>query len=286
MNFDATTYKNTTRHQWDAAAEAWHRWGPTIEDWLAESTTRMLDDARVGPGSRVLDLAAGAGGQSLLAARRTGRSGHVVATDISAEILTYAARSAKTEGLDNVETAAADGEHLEQWPDGSFDSVICRLGLMFLPDPGGALHGIHRVLRDDGWFSAVVYTSPHRNGFFAVPVSIIRSTANLPAPPPGTPGPFALADAHALADTLTGSGFADVTVSTLDAPLRLGSAAECVRFQQESFGALHQMMSGLSESDKAATWAQIEDELSAFEDEQGFAGPCELHVVAGRRATR
>ncbi len=65
MGFDPVQYKTTTRQQWEDAAEAWHRWGPTLEAWLGEAPARMLDAADVTTGSRVLDVAAGAGGQSL-----------------------------------------------------------------------------------------------------------------------------------------------------------------------------------------------------------------------------
>ena len=70
--FDPVAYKRTTREQWQAAAEPWHRWGPTLEEWLGEATELMLDMAGVGAGGRVLDVAAGAGGQTLAAARRVG----------------------------------------------------------------------------------------------------------------------------------------------------------------------------------------------------------------------
>ncbi|MGZ4792659.1 MAG: methyltransferase type 11, partial [Ilumatobacteraceae bacterium] len=65
MSFDPTQYKITTRQQWEDAAEAWHRWGPTLEAWLGTATERMLDAAGIGSGSKVLDVAAGAGGQSI-----------------------------------------------------------------------------------------------------------------------------------------------------------------------------------------------------------------------------
>lgn len=61
--FDPIKYKETTREQWQTAAEPWYRWGPTVEDWLGKATETMLDMARVGSGSRVLDVAAGAGGR-------------------------------------------------------------------------------------------------------------------------------------------------------------------------------------------------------------------------------
>src|SRR4051795_5928426 len=102
--FDPVAYKTTTRTQWEEAAEAWHRWGPTIEDWLGTATARMLDAARLTEGGRVLDVAAGAGGQTLAAARRVGPSGQVLATDISPAILAYAARAASDAGVANITT--------------------------------------------------------------------------------------------------------------------------------------------------------------------------------------
>src|SRR3954453_5120994 len=90
--FDPVAYKTTTREQWEQAAEAWHRWEPTLEAWLGPATELMLDLAAVTEGSRVLDIAAGGGGQTLAAARRVGPAGHVLATDISPRILFYAAQ--------------------------------------------------------------------------------------------------------------------------------------------------------------------------------------------------
>ena len=85
--FDPARYKATTREQWQQAAGAWHRWGSQLEDWLGEATELMLDLAGVRSGSRVLDVAAGAGGQTLAAARRAGTEGSVLATDIAPAIL-------------------------------------------------------------------------------------------------------------------------------------------------------------------------------------------------------
>ena len=126
--FDPTKYKETTREQWQTAAEPWHRWGPTLEEWLGRATEAMLDMAEVGPGSRVLDVAAGAGGQTIVAARRVGPGGYVLATDISSNILEFASEAARQAGLSNVETRVMDGESLEELEEGSFDAVISRVG--------------------------------------------------------------------------------------------------------------------------------------------------------------
>ena len=278
--FDAAKYKQATREQWQRAAEPWHAWGPTIEDWLGEATELMLDLAGVGPGARVLDIAAGAGGQTVRAAERVGPQGTVLATDISPAILEYAARVAREAGLTNVVTREMDGEVLDVEA-GAYDAVISRLGLIYLPDRRRALEGIHRALRPGGRIGTISYSTADRNEFFSIPISVIRRRAGLPAPAPGQPGPFSLGADGEIEEAYREAGFGGIEVQRVAAPLRLATTAEYVRFAQESFGALHQMLAGLDEDGRAAAWDEIESELRRFEGPGGFAGPCELIVAAG-----
>ncbi|CAN7563121.1 methyltransferase domain-containing protein [Variovorax sp. LjRoot290] len=279
--FDAAAFKTTTRAQWQAAAEAWHRWGPFLGDWLGEATETMFDLARIGPGSRVLDIAAGAGEQSISVARRVGESGHVLATDIAPALLERAAADAKEAGLSNVETRELDGEALDVLPAGSFDAAISRVGLIYFPDQQRALAGMCRALRPGGRVAAIVYSTPERNAFFSIPVKIIRERAKLPPPLPGQPGPFSLGAEGVLEAAFAKAGLRDIEVRKVPSPVKLPSAAECVRFERESFGALHQMMVGLSETERAQAWQAIEEALRAFETGDGFVGPCEMLVGAG-----
>ncbi len=280
--FDPDAYKRTTTQQWQEAAAAWHRWGPTLEEWLGEATDLMLDLARVGEGSRVLDVAAGAGGQSLTAARRVGTDGVVLATDIAANLLEFAAAEARAAGLGNLATRVMDGESLDV-DDRTFDAVISRVGLIYFPDQQGALQEMRRALREGGRVSAIVYSTPERNQFFSIPVSIIRRRAGLPAPAPGLPGPFSLGQPGVLAAAYAAAGFEDAEVRAVDAPLRFPSAAECVRFERESFGALHAMLATVPEEERAEAWVEIEEELRQFEGPDGFVGPCELLVGAATK---
>jgi SAM-dependent methyltransferase len=280
--FDPLRYKETTREQWQQAADAWHRWDSTIEAWLGESTRVMLDLAKVGPGDRVLDLASGAGEPALTIAERVGPTGFVLATDLASNILAFAARTAADRGLTNVETRVMDGERLDL-PDGSFDVVTSRVGLIYFPDQQGALAETRRVLKPGGRVAAIVYTTPERNAFFSIPVGIIRRRANLPPPAPGQPGPFSLGGDGVLAAVFERAGFRDVRTAVVPAPLRMTSAAECVRFERESFGALHQMLSGLPELEQEAAWDEIARELAQFEGPDGFAGPCEMIVGVGTK---
>jgi SAM-dependent methyltransferase len=204
----------------------------------------------------------------------------VLATDISANILEFAQRSAREAGLDNVETRVVDGEQLDV-PPGTVDAIISRVGFIYFPDQHAAFVGMRRALRAGGQLAGIVYSTPDANGFFSIPVSIIRRRAQLPAPAPGQPGPFSLGAPGVIEAALERAGFTDVEVQRVSAPLRLPSAAECVRFERESFGALHQMLAGLSEAEREETWGEIERELSQFETADGFEGPCELLVAAG-----
>ena len=280
--FNAEKFKTTTRAQWQSAAEAWHRWGPFIGSWLGDATEAMLEMAQVGPGCRVLDVAAGAGEQSLAAARRVGAGGHVLATDIAPALLAYAERDARAADLSSiVATMEIDGEALTSLPAASFDVAISRVGLIYFPDQQRALAGMKHALKPGGRVAAIVYSTPDRNAFFSIPVKIIRERAQLPAALPGQPGPFSLGGDGVLEAAFATAGLKDIEVQRVPSPVKLSSAAECVRFERESFGALHQMMSGLTEHQRAQVWQDIEAALATFETKDGFVGPCEMLVGVG-----
>ena len=282
-SFDPDTFKETTRTQWDQAAEAWDRWGPLLNAWLGPATERMLDRAGVEAGSRVLDVAAGAGEQTLAAARRVGPEGSVLATDLSPKILEFAASAASQAGLTNVETRVLDGERSDELEAGSHDAVISRVALVYFPDQRRALEGMRHALKPGGRKAAIVYSSAERNEFFSIPVRIIRRRAQLPPPEPGRPGPFSLGQPGAIEQLFRDAGFRDVGAEAVAAPVHLSSAAECVRFERESFGALHQMMAGLDREEQEETWQEIEEALGQFETSAGFVGPCEILIAAGTK---
>jgi hypothetical protein len=127
------------------------------------------------------------------------------------------------------------------------------------------------------------FSTPAQNRFFSIPIAIIRRRAQLAPPEPGLPGPFSLGAPGVMEDTLRRAGFADVTVQTVRTPLPLASAAECVRFERESFGALNQMLAGLPEAEQEAAWQEIEQELGDFESDAGFEAGSELIVGAGTK---
>ncbi|HYF32180.1 MAG TPA: class I SAM-dependent methyltransferase [Chitinophagaceae bacterium] len=280
--FDAAKYKQTTFEQWQSAAGAWYRWSNAIRQWLGQSTDTMIEMAGIGEGHHVLDVAAGAGEQTITAAKAVGPTGYVLATDIAPNILMYARKMACEAGLYNIETAAMDGENLTL-ADETFDAVISRVGLIYFPDQQKALREMWRVLKPGGRIAAIVYSTPDKNAFFSIPVSIIRKRANLPPPVPGQPGAFSLGAPGVIENAYAQAGFKNPKVVAIHSPVQMASAKECVRFEKESFGALHQMMAKLSDDEKRSVWEEIENELSKFDHEKGFTGPCEMLVAVAEK---
>src|SRR5581483_12189057 len=110
-----------------------------------------------------------------------------------------------------------------------------RLGLIYFPEQQRALAEMRRALRDGGRASAIVFSTPERNGFFSIPVSIVRRIAGLPASAPGLPGPFSLGQPGVLEQAYEQAGFGEIGVQPIDAPAGFTSAAHRLRFQRESF---------------------------------------------------
>jgi len=276
-SFDAMKYKNAQREQWNKNGAAWRRWNPTLDRWYGEVTRLMLDLARIQPGQRILDIAAGAGEPAVSAAERVGPGGYVLATDLSEGIVELARQVAHERGLTQVETRTMDGEKLDL-PDASFDAVLCRLGLMYMPHPVTALREWRRVLKAGGRVTVVVFSTPDRNPWGAVPASIIRQRAQLPPPVPGQPGPFSLGGPGVLEDIFSQAGFANAEVHAVPVPHRTASSAEYVRVAREAFGAFNAMMAHLSPDECESAWNEVESSMRSFASPSGFEVPGECLV--------
>jgi Methyltransferase domain len=242
----------------------------------------MLDLAGVGEGARVLDVAAGAGGQTLTAARRVGPAGRVLASDIAPAILDYAAAEARRAGLANVATRAMEASSSTSIP-GPTTPSSRGWGSSTSPTSSARSAGCAGgCVPAAGWPRSCIppltatSSSPCRSQSFAG----ARSSRRLP---PGQPGPFSLGGPGVLEEAFTAAGFRDVVTRLVPAPLRLASASDCVRFERESFGALHQMLAGLDEPGREAAWTEIAEALAQFEGSSGFEGPCEMLVAAGTK---
>jgi len=179
------------------AAAGWER-----QAGRARDATRVLDERLVAlldplPGETVLELAAGPGDTGFVAAERLGPNGLLLSTDVAPEMVAAARRRAAELGIENVEFRVEDASAIDL-PDASVDGVLCRFGVMLVPDPGRALAEIARVLRPKGRAGLAVWAASDDNDWMTAAGRSALELGLSERPDPSAPGPFRLADTDVL----------------------------------------------------------------------------------------
>jgi ubiquinone/menaquinone biosynthesis C-methylase UbiE len=260
------------------------------EQWRASKARRgkvneaanemLLELANLCPGNRVLDVAAGTGDQTLMAAERVGPTGYVLATDISATMLKFAADAAREGGFTNVEVREMDAEKIDL-DENSFDAVICRQGLMFFPNPAKTLTAMRRVVKPQGKVAALVWSAEEKNPYQGIPFAVVRRIGKIPAPSAGQPGLFKLGDPTLLEGLFKEAGFFDVAVHAVTLRRRFASAEKASQALENPV--LRQLMAKLSEAEREQAWDEIKRELSRFEGPNGCEMTGEILIGVGAK---
>lgn len=283
LELDGALEKAASRTQWDAAASGWDKHGAEIHEWLRVSTAAMIDMAGITSGQTVLDVAAGAGDQTLDVATRVGPAGRVVATDISSGILSLALANAKRAGHVNVTTHCADAEHLGLDSE-TFDAAVSRLGLMFLPDPLSGLSEIRRILKPGGRFCSVVFAGPDANPCLRILMATaMRHAGQVPGDPFRPGGLVSLGKPGLMDDLFRNAGFRAVATTRIEAPFKLPKTRDYLNFIRDAAGPILRILAPLNEQARAAAWEDISAQLDAFQTSEGWVGPNTLLLTVGQR---
>jgi ubiquinone/menaquinone biosynthesis C-methylase UbiE len=253
---------------WAGVADRWGEHADYIDARGAELTARLLDLAAPQPGEHVLELACGTGGVGIAAAGRVGPDGEVVLSDVAAEMTAIAAARAAARGLENVRARPLDLERIDE-PDGAYDVVLCREGLMFAVDPVGAARELRRVLRPGGRAAVAVWGPRERNPWLALVFDAVTAVTGAPVPPPGVPGPFSLDDADRLAAVLRDGGLEAVTVEELAVPLRAGSFDEWFARTSAIAGPLAARLAALPDAAREALRARLQEATAPYATPDG-----------------
>ncbi|MGI8579519.1 MAG: class I SAM-dependent methyltransferase [Solirubrobacteraceae bacterium] len=212
---DPDEQRASQRESWEQAAAGWGRQREMFQRFAMPVSRWLIDAARLQPGHRVLELAAGPGDTGMLAAELIEPGGTLICSDVAEPMLDVARTRASELGVQNVEFKIIDVEWIDE-PAASLDAVLCRWGFMFAADHGAAFRETRRVLRPGGRVALAAWDDPERNSWW-VELGAEMLEQGLTGPPePGSPGPFTLARPGHLQELLDGAGFTDVEVTALD----------------------------------------------------------------------
>ena len=264
------------------AAEQWHRGKAHRAEVTGPANELMLDLANLRAGDRVLDVAAGTGDQTLIAARRVGPTGYILATDLCASMLDIAGEAVRNAGLTNVETRIMDADNIDLDTD-SFDAVICRMALMLFSNPVKALTEMRRVVKPAGKVVALVLSTEDKNPYLAIPLAIVRRLGRMPLSTQGHSGAFALGGPGMLEDAYRQAGFLDIAVHSVSIRRGFHSTAEAVGAMKDFFPSIQDLMAKLSDADRELAWTGIERQLGQFESPDGVEVPGEGLVAVGTK---
>ena len=270
------------RQDWNRVAGAWEKWDRFFDEQMAFLNHRLVADARLRRGLRVLDLGSGTGYPALLDAQTVGPNGSVTGIDLAEQMLEVARRKASSLGLSNVTFRTGDVTMLP-FDANFFDAVTSRFCLMFLPDIQKAAVEIARVLKPGGWLAAAVWSAPEKNPSIGLSMAAIKQVIELPPPDPAAPGIFRLAKPGDLAGMLQQAGLADVTDQEFAAEWSYASAEEYYTSLMEIAAPVQNLMAKLTPDQVQDVKHRILQAAAHYRRADRITFPIAVRMVAARK---
>ena len=259
-SFNPEEFKISQRQSWDSVAAGWQKWWKTIENGAQKVSDKLVELAEIRAGQRILDIATGIGEPAITAGKIVGQKGHVTATDLSSEMLAIGEERARSLGLQDImEFVQSDAEDLKLKTDEKFDAILCRWGLMFLPNLDTALSNIHHKLVSGGKLAAAVWSEPSKVPFISLSMDTARKhLGSLPGQ--GLPGPLSLADVDSLKKSFDKAGFVDIRAERIPVIFEFDSAEDYAKFNQDIVAPIRTILSNETEIKKQQVWNDITEQ--------------------------
>lgn len=267
--------------QWEKAAPGWAKWEDVISEGAGRITNKMVEMAEISPGDRVIDLACGAGSQSIVVSKVVGPKGHVVANDISPTMLEHVKRNATKGGISNISTLLGPVQELGL-SHNSFDAAICRFALMLFVNPEIVIAKVLEILKPKGKMGVIVFSSPEENPFFVNPMQILLRHAGK-KPPIGGPGLFSLSVSGALEKLFSENGFENIAVKKQYLTFKMPPANDSLIMMQEAFGAYRAVISDSSEDVQKRAWSEVLEYLKSLEGDSGVEAPSQVLIASAQK---
>lgn len=217
-----TEIREQQKASWNKFSPGWKKWDAIMMDFLKPDGDEIIRLIHPNDADVVLDIAAGTGEPGLTIATML-KSGKVVITDLSEDMLEIAAENASKRGIKNIETRACDVCELP-FPDNTFDAISCRFGFMFFPDMLLAAKEMARVLKPGGRMATAVWDTADKNFWITAAGSTINRNMQLQPPPPGAPGMFRCAESGLIQDLFQQAGLKNTSEKVVKGQLKCGTA--------------------------------------------------------------
>ena len=278
---DTTT--DEVLREWRASAFYWQKHADTIRTMFGPVTQALIEDAEIGEGDAVLDIAGGAGEPSLTIAEIVGPTGSVTYTDVAPEMVAAAESEAKRRGLTNITFKQCSAQSLP-FESKSFDAVVCRLGVMFFHDPPAAMREMLRVTKHERVIAFAVWGKSELNPFSYLITDVVARYFEPAAPADSNaPGAFRFAEPGNLARILAEAGGVEIEERLLKfniaAPISLEQFWE---MRSKTSGTLREKLATLSPSQGELLAKEAKKAVSEFFSNKGMSIPAQMIIVTGR----
>jgi SAM-dependent methyltransferase len=272
-----------TLQEWRETARFWTKHSRTIRTMFAPLTEALIEDAGIGEGQTVLDVAGGAGEPSLTTAQRIGPTGSVTCTDAVAEMVAAAESEAQHRGLTNLTFRQCVADSLPFDGD-TFDAVVSRLGVMFFPDPLAALREMLRVAKPGGSVALAVWHQNELNPFTHIVTDVMSRYVDSPPADPDAPGAFRFAEPGKLAGTLRRAGAIEVRERVLrfqiEAPI---SPSEFWAMRSETSDTLREKLARLSGEQVLCVAQEVQEAVLEYFPNNQMSFPAQMIIVTGKK---
>lgn len=277
----AEEIRDAQRATWAGLSASWEKWDSIIMEQLGPVGAAMIERLDPAADQRHLDVAAGTGEPGLSIARRC-PAGHVVLTDLSAEMLEVAQRRATALGVANTSTQVCSAEELP-FDDASFDSVSVRFGYMFFPDVAAATAEFARVLAPRGRLCASVWIQPERNPWTTIAMQAIAAETAVPPPDPDGPSMYRFAAPGSVGARFESAGLVDVTEWDVDLELVTDSPAQYWQLISEHVSLVSAALRRVDEPARERMQANVVSAVGAYERDGAIRVPGVARCIVGSK---
>ncbi len=270
------------RQDWNRVAGGWEKWDRFFDEQMTFLNHRLVADARLRSGMRVLDLGSGTGYPALLAAQTVGETGSVTGIDLAEQMLDAARRKTASLKLSNTTFRTGDVTALP-YEAASFDAVTTRFCLMFLPEIPKAVAEMVRILNPNTWLAAAVWSAPDKNPYLRIPMDVIKQFIDLPPPDPTAPGIFRLAKPGELAGMLQQAGLTDIAEQEFLGDVRFAAADEYFASLMDIAAPIQNLWAKLSPTQQTEARQRIITTAEQYQKGSVIALPIAVRMVSARK---